>query len=384
MISRATHDDWQLREIVPNPWGEIPVTGGGKILGQSAQRYFERLIAIGSAADTAARRHHYVPKTHLRRWSADGRRVWTLNTETGVVKKLGVSDVCVSENFYRVVGSDGEPHNRVELMFGAVDEELRRVQDLLLGLRNDGDISFEDFMAAGVSAALQRMRTMQSRRLLQQYDLWMGDQGADDFSSPRDDADPLRLANIHTKNTFQAMWDAADLMTTRQLEIWDDPKGRFLTSDVPVQIPFVRNVRPGVDNARVIWWPISPNRAVAWSNNLVGRRLSSGRQQPLSRTRCGPSCSKGVIASSSRPNSNCALCQSANRCPGGPRYDSDVPSSIRANTLSLRVASLSMSSVTTGRQTSRSVKTDYIDRSPTWPTTPNRSVTPRSPRNPIR
>lgn len=273
MISPATHDDWQLQEIVPNPWGEIPMTGGGKFLNQSAKRYFERLIAIGAAADTPARRHHYVPKTHLKRWSVDGKRLWTLNTETGLLKRLGVSDVCVSENFYRVVGSDGEPHNRVELMFGAVDEELRRVQDLLLGLRKDGDISFEDFMAAGVSAALQRMRTMQSRRLLQQYDLWVGDQGADGFSSPRDDADPLRLANIHTKSTFQAMWDSADLMTTRQLEIWDDPKGRFLTSDVPVQIPFVKNVRPGVNNARVIWWPISPNRAVAWSNNVVGEKV---------------------------------------------------------------------------------------------------------------
>jgi hypothetical protein len=273
MISLASHDDWQVQEIVPNPWGQIPVTGDGKFLGESARRYFERLIAIGSAADTPARRHHYVPKTHLRRWSADGRRVWTLNTETGLVKELGVNDVCVSENFYRVVGSDGEPHNRVELMFGAVDQELRRVQDLLLGLRKDGDIGFEDFMAAGVSAALQRMRTMQQRRLLQQYDLWVGDQGADGFSSRRDDEDPLRLANIHTQNTFQAMWSAADLMTTRQLEIWDDPKGRFLTSDAPVQIPFVRSVRPGVNIARVIWWPISPNRAVAWSNNLVGEKV---------------------------------------------------------------------------------------------------------------
>lgn len=158
-------------------------------------------------------------------------------------------------------------------MFGAVDEEVRRVQDILLALREDSDISFEDFMAAGVSAALQRMRTTQSRRLLQQCDLWFGEQQADGFSSPLANEDPLRLANIHTETTFRSMWEAADVMTTRQLEIWDDPKGRFLTSDAPVQNPFVDNMRPGLNNASTIWWPISPHRAVAWSNELAGEKF---------------------------------------------------------------------------------------------------------------
>lgn len=273
MTSLTSDGRFQLQKVIRNPWGEIPLTGGGEFLGQQAQRYYDRLVAFASATDTEARRHHYVPKTHLKRWSADGKRVWTLNTETGALKKLGVNDVCVAENFYRVVGPDGEAHNRVELMFGAVDEEVRRVQDILLRLTVERDISFEDFMAAGLSAALQRMRTSQSRRLLQQFDLWVGQQQAEGFSSPGDDENPLRLANIHTEATFRAMWEAADVMTTRQLEIWDDPKGRFLTSDAPVQNSFVGNVRPGLSSAKTIWWPISPHRAVAWSNELAGEKV---------------------------------------------------------------------------------------------------------------
>lgn len=264
---------WKLQQVTRNPWGEIPLTGGGEFLNQQAKQYYERLLGFADAADTEARRHHYVPKTHLKRWSADGKRVWTLNTETGVLKKLGINDVCVAENFYRVLGRDGEAHNRVELMFGAVDEEVRRVQDILLALRQDSDICFEDFMAAGVSAALQRMRTAQSRRLMQQQDLWWRGQQADGLSSPLEDDDPLRLNNIHTETMFRAMWEAADVMTTRQLEVWDDPKGRFLTSDAPVQTPFVGNVRRGLNEVKTIWWPISPYRAVAWSNDLVGERI---------------------------------------------------------------------------------------------------------------
>ncbi|MCD4849676.1 DUF4238 domain-containing protein [Arthrobacter sp. AK01] len=269
--------EWQLQKVIPNPWGAIPLTGGGDFLNQQAKQYYKRLHDSAEASDTKARRHHYVPKTHLKRWSADGKRVWTLNTETGSVKQLGVNDVCVTENFYRVVGMDGEAHNRVELMFGAVDEEVRRIQYILLTLDQGSDLSFEDFMAAGVTAALQRMRTSQSRRLMQQQDLWWGEQQADGFTSPITDHDPLRLNNIHTEILFRTMWKAADVMTTRQLEIWVDPKGRFITSDAPVQNPFVGGVRPGLDEARTIWWPISPSRAVDWSNELTGEKVTFKR-----------------------------------------------------------------------------------------------------------
>jgi hypothetical protein len=273
MTSPPPDGRWHLQKVTRNPWGEIPLTGGGEFLSHHAKRYYERLLGFAEATDTDARRHHYVPKTHLKRWSSDGKRVWTLNTDTGALKQLGVNDICVAENFYRVIGPDGEAHNRVELMFGAVDEEVRRIQDILLALEKGTDISFEDFMAAGVTAALQRMRTSQSRRLMEQQDLWWGQQQADGFSSPLAHEDPLRLNNIHTESVFHAMWEAADVMTTRQLEIWDDPKGRFLTSDAPVQTSFVGDVRPGLNDAKTIWWPISPHRAVAWTNELAGEKV---------------------------------------------------------------------------------------------------------------
>jgi hypothetical protein len=50
-------------------------------------------------------------------------------------------------------------------------------------------------------------------------------------------------------------------------------EGRFLTSDAPVQIPFVRNLRPSLNDANTVWWPIGPRRAVAWSHVLVGEKV---------------------------------------------------------------------------------------------------------------
>ena len=70
-----------------------------------------------AAADTTTTCRGYVPRSYLRQWSFDGRRVWALYTVTGTVKQFGLADLCVEEDFYRVAGPGG-PHNRVELMFG--------------------------------------------------------------------------------------------------------------------------------------------------------------------------------------------------------------------------------------------------------------------------
>ncbi|MEV7012238.1 DUF4238 domain-containing protein [Streptosporangium sp. NPDC051022] len=257
---------------VRNPWGQVPITAGGKSLPGRAHDYMDKLLNLRKAKDIVSRRHHYVPQTYLRQWSFDGKRVWALDTVSGTVRPLGLSDVCVAEHFYRVVGPDNIAHNRVELLFGVVDTELRRVQSLLNQLEDPDELEFDDLIALGITMAVQRMRTLQERRLQRQYNAWLVAQNPRDFKSMNDPKDPHLAAGIHTESLFSAMWHAADVLTTRQIEVWDDPQGRFMTCDTPVLVPFRQNIRPNLLTAPYIVWPVSPHRVVALSNNLLGEK----------------------------------------------------------------------------------------------------------------
>jgi hypothetical protein len=69
---------------------------------------------------------------------------------TGEVRAFSVNDVCVEENFYRVLGPNGEAHNRVEAMFGVVDAELGRIQSLFERLEDPEDLQLDDLIGLGV------------------------------------------------------------------------------------------------------------------------------------------------------------------------------------------------------------------------------------------
>ncbi|WP_338037107.1 DUF4238 domain-containing protein [Microbacterium lushaniae] len=265
--------EWRVVSRTRNPWGRVPLTDGGRHLEGDAQQYMLRLAAQRELPDTPSRRHHFVPRSYLREWSSDGKRVWMLDTADHAVRLVGIADACVQENFHRVVGPGGVPHNRVELMFGVVDAELRRVQRLFNTLDDPEELRFDDLLGLGVSMAMQRMRTPQTRRLQRQYNRWLVAQDPEHFASIDNDPDaPHREAGFHTRSLFEAMWGAADVFITRQIEVWTDPAGRFWTCDAPVLVPFERSERPDLQLAPYILWPISPYRVVALTHDLVGEK----------------------------------------------------------------------------------------------------------------
>ena len=154
-----------------------------------------------------------------------------------------------------------------------MDTELRRVQVLFNQLEAPETLEFDDLVGLGVSMAVQRMRTMQQRRLRLQHNAWLVAQNPRDFRAIRDDPDNRhREASFHTQLLFKAMWEAADVLTTRQIEVWHDPQGRFMTCDAPVLVPFRHNVGLSLTASPYIIWPVGPHRTVALSNDPQGEK----------------------------------------------------------------------------------------------------------------
>lgn len=277
--------EWKLVSQHKNPWGRVPLTAGGRSLDGRARAYMDGLLAAQGQQDPQSRRHHYVPRTYLKKWAFDQqkRRVWNLDTVMGEVRPLSVNDLCVGENFYRVVGPDGEPHNRVETMFGVVDTELGRIQNLFNQIEEPDELEFDDLIGLGVTVAAQRMRTAQQRRLRLQHDAWLVAQNPEQFVAMKDPSDPYRVAGIHTEMLFTKLWEAADVMTTRSIEIWDDPEGRFWTCDAPVLVPFRNDKSPSLMAAPHILWPVSPKRVVVLTNEPSGEKAVIRQVTPKER-----------------------------------------------------------------------------------------------------
>ncbi|MFH9826686.1 DUF4238 domain-containing protein [Streptomyces bobili] len=258
--------EWKLVSRVANPWGQVPVSGGGQAVNPRVQEYMANVAAAAARRDCVSRRHHYVPQAYMKAWSPDGKRVRVLDTINGFDRLRGLRDTCVRENFYRVTDPLGAPHNQAEAMLSVIDDETARLLRLLRGWEPDDDMDFDDFMSLAVVLAFQRNRTPQRRRLLEAQDTWMRKRALQET--------PTLTTTGFVGSLFHSAYGAADEHSTRQLELWDDPQARLITSDQPVILSTDASGRaPSTLTSQYLWWPISPSRLLALSQNLQPQKI---------------------------------------------------------------------------------------------------------------
>jgi len=257
---------WTVLSSVPNPWGQVPVSAGGRSVVPQIEAYMSRIAEVATKRDCVSRRHHYVPQSYLRAWSPDRKRVRVLDTRNGLDKLRGLRDTCVEQDFYRVTDSSNRRHNQVEAMLAVIDDETARLLQRLRGWTPGDDVQFNDFMSLAVVMGFQRNRTPQARRFITSMSDWLtrrADQPAQEFS-----------ADYYVDLLFRSVSEAADQFSIRQLELWNDPQCRFITCDQPVLFSQDSpGAPPSMDHSRHVWWPISPSRMVVLSRDLQGHKV---------------------------------------------------------------------------------------------------------------
>lgn len=256
--------NWRFVRSTPNPWGQIPLSAGGHSVSPRVQEYMARVTEAAERRDCPSRRHHYVPRAYLRAWSPDTKRVRVLDTRNGTDQLQGRAATCVSRNFYRVTDRNQVEHNQVEAMLAVIDSDTAVLLDKLRRWKPGDDFAFDDLMALSIAAALQRTRTPQQRRWTETMSSWKTEragQRAENF-----------ITDTHVDLLFRSRYEAADQFSVRQLELWDDPRGRFITCDQPILMS-AEAAKPSMDSARYVWWPISPYRVLTFGRETTGQKL---------------------------------------------------------------------------------------------------------------
>lgn len=258
--------DWEFAGVVPNPWGEITATAGGEVVVPKVREYMDKIGQIAKKRDCSSRRHHYVPQAYLRSWSADGKRVRVLDLRRGTDGLRGIRDTCVRENFYRVPDVKNNPHNQVEAMLAVIDEEAARLLRIFKAWTPGDDVLLEDFMSLAVIMAFQYSRTPQIRRYFENQRSWLIERAG----QPYKEFTTTNFVDFIFRSTYQL----ADQFSIRQMEIWDDPKGRFITSDRPIFMSQDgKYSKPSLVNSRHVFWPLSPRRIIVMSSINYGVKV---------------------------------------------------------------------------------------------------------------
>nr|WP_309114764.1 DUF4238 domain-containing protein [Saccharothrix sp.] len=67
------------------------------------------------------RRHHTVPKSHLRRFADDRNQLMRVVIPGTTRHRISINDATVEKDFYTVVGLDGEPSDELEDVFAELE-----------------------------------------------------------------------------------------------------------------------------------------------------------------------------------------------------------------------------------------------------------------------
>ncbi|MBS1677915.1 MAG: DUF4238 domain-containing protein [Actinobacteria bacterium] len=115
-------------------------------------------IAAGTKPwpESKARRHHYVPRFQLAKFTKDGENLFQLHTGTGQPRKTSPTDAAFKKDLYIYPDQDGGRVNVLEGIFATVENHAA---DSLRRLLADGEVSAGDRATISLFLALQWSRT---------------------------------------------------------------------------------------------------------------------------------------------------------------------------------------------------------------------------------
>lgn len=234
------------------------------------------------------REHHFVPRFHLRQFSADGRRINLFNfARMAVIPGVSIRGQCARRDFYRFAPGLEQAFSQLETQAAAVVQGVR-------SSRVAPEPETQQRRALLGFIVLQKARTIASGRRNDAQTDYLAKLWAQTHPELRNlDLEPYEIANEHpvALPLLQAP-DTIELASDLELHLFtNDTALPFITSDDPVVLH--NRYCEGIDYRGVlgwncsgiqVFWPISPRELVLFYDKdvyRVGRLDRSNRSTAL-------------------------------------------------------------------------------------------------------